>query len=101
MTAEPANSGLPVTPLDFAISSQMAYPECRRIPRRKTRWMSTEEHNSEIALAVGLKVGDLIGGRYQIVRLLGSGGMGAGFEARDTAIDKIVALKGLRLDTAR
>ena len=50
---------------------------------------------------VGVRRGDVIGGRYEIVRLLGAGGMGAVFEARHQAIGKTVAIKILRPAVAR
>ncbi len=45
----------------------------------------------------GTKIGD----RYEIVRLIGEGGMGAVFEARHIAIGRQVAVKLLRGDLAR
>lgn len=42
-----------------------------------------------------VKPGDLVGGRYEIVRLLGAGGMGAVYEARHKVINRVVAIKVL------
>jgi eukaryotic-like serine/threonine-protein kinase len=38
-------------------------------------------------------IGDLIGGRFEIVRILGQGGMGQVFEAKDKTLGESVALK--------
>lgn len=47
-----------------------------------------------------LAQGTVIKDRYKIVRLLGSGGMGAVYEARDQVLDKRVALKILHREIA-
>ncbi len=42
---------------------------------------------------LGVSPGDVIGGRYEVVRLLGVGGTGAVFEARHRTIQRTVAVK--------
>ena len=50
--------------------------------------------------AFALQAGNLIAGRYRIIRLIGRGGMGEVYEARDHLLDEPVALKTLRADLA-
>jgi hypothetical protein len=47
-----------------------------------------------------VKPGDLVGGRYEIIRLLGAGGMGSVFEAKHTLLGRVVAIKVLRPEIA-
>lgn len=47
-----------------------------------------------------LEIGSLLGNRYEILELLGEGGMGAVYKAADREVDRIVALKVIRPEMA-
>lgn len=47
-----------------------------------------------------LSIGEVIGARYEIMRLLGRGGMGEVYEAKDRLLGERIALKTLRSDLA-
>ena len=46
------------------------------------------------------QIGELVAGRYEIVRLLGQGGMGAVYAAKQVSMDRMVALKLIRPQVA-
>lgn len=61
--------------------------------------IAEEPAKKEPARPRELKIGSRFAGRYDIESLLGEGGMGAVYRARDTALAEFVALKVLTLPT--
>ena len=55
---------------------------------------------STVAARLGIGPGDIVGGRYELVSLLGEGGMGAVFKAKHTVLGRIVAIKVLKPEVA-
>ena len=53
-----------------------------------------------LSSATFFAAGTLLGARYQVLRILGQGGMGAVYQARDQELDRIIALKVIRPELA-
>ncbi len=62
-------------------------------------WSTTGSVSARAAPA--LEPGTVLGDRYEIVALLGEGGMGAVFKARDRELDRLVALKIVHPEMSR
>src|SRR6267154_25770 len=48
-----------------------------------------------------LEIGTVLANRYEIVRMIGEGGMGAVYQARDLQLNRLMALKVIRPDLAK
>jgi tetratricopeptide (TPR) repeat protein/predicted Ser/Thr protein kinase len=67
----------------------------------ETNWSrATRVESGEISGGAILLVGSVIGDRYELVKLLGEGGMGAVYKALDRELDRVVALKVIRSELA-
>ncbi len=58
------------------------------------------EGSGPVRTLANLQPGAMLAERYEIMQLLGEGGMGAVFKAKDLELDRIVALKVIRPDLA-
>ncbi len=60
----------------------------------------SEGATSAFISSTTIQTGTLLGGRYEVIQLLGEGGMGAVYKAKDLAVDRFVALKVIRSELA-
>ncbi len=56
--------------------------------------------STPVSSATVFTPGTLLAARYQILRILGQGGMGAVYQARDQELDRVIALKVIRPELA-
>src|SRR5579862_4369096 len=67
---------------------------------RATSPPTSKSSESYFVSAAVLQLGAVLGNRYEIQQLLGEGGMGAVYKARDIELDRLVALKVIRPELA-
>ena len=75
------------------VLERLATPEEMRVAQAGSWWQPSPELNQQDPT--------LLGGRYELDGVVGRGGMAEVYQARDTRLDRIVAIKTLHADLAR
>ena len=70
-------------------------------PGAPSGWSAQTPGGSYSAPTPHLEAGTVMGNRYEVVSLLGEGGMGAVYKVRDRELDRLVALKIIRRELAQ
>jgi tetratricopeptide (TPR) repeat protein/predicted Ser/Thr protein kinase len=102
---ESSSSGTPLnpdprSPLPFDPDVTMVDLDATLIDVVRTPPPAPRSLSNLFVSAAILQLGDVLGGRYEVLQLLGEGGMGAVYKAKDRELDRFVALKVIRRDLA-